>query len=377
MVSADDLVVTSDQSDLNTTLRAALADISSSVALRRDLATDTGYDGESWRRLTGEVGLSGLTIPEEFGGVGLGPMEAAGAHTELGRALYPGPYLSTHLLSTALLASGDRDAQADWLPGLAAGELVGAVAVADKAGSWSAADGVVANRADGDGWRLSGTRWYVIAGHVADVLLVSASTGKDPALFLVPTGAEEVSAAGVAGLDLTRRVATVSLENAPAALLAAADVAPAVLDAVRSTLLVATAAEAAGGIDWCLDTSVAYAKTREQFGRPIGSFQAVAHACVDILAERELAFAAVRYAAAASAEGAEDRDLAALVAVLRTGEAYARVTEATIHLLGGLGFTWDHDAHLYYRRARSGRLLSGRPQEHREAIAILAGAVGG
>jgi alkylation response protein AidB-like acyl-CoA dehydrogenase len=370
----DDLIVTSDQADFNATLRSVLADISSPAVLRQSMDTDRGYDEQTWKRLTSEIGLSAVTVPEEFGGLGLGPAEAAGVHTELGRALYPGPFLATHLLTVALLASGDRDAQAEWLPQISQGDVVGAVAAADKAGRWSTSEATVAARTDGDRWSLYGTRWFVVSGHVADLLLVPAGTGRDRSLFLVPTGPRGVRADPVPGLDLTRRVATVSFDGAPATLLGIVGAAQPVLDAVRTSLLLATAAEAAGGIGWCLDTSVAYAKTREQFGRPIGSFQSVAHNCVDMLADHELASAAARYAAVACAQDADDHELATRVAVLRNGQAYRRVTEATIHLLGGLGFTWEHDAHLYYRRAWSGQLLAGHPHEHRDAIATLAGA---
>src|ERR1700694_970555 len=153
-------MVTPDQADFNATLRNVLANISSPSAIRHSMDTDRGYDEQTWKRLTSEIGLSALMVPEEFGGLGLGPAEVAGVNTELGRALYPGPFVSTYLLTMALLASGDGDAQAEWLPQISGGEVVGAVAAADKAGRWPIANDTVAARGDGDRWRLTGTRWF-------------------------------------------------------------------------------------------------------------------------------------------------------------------------------------------------------------------------
>ncbi len=398
----DRLALTGDERTLQGTLREFLEAQLPSLALRSVLDGDSGYSTQLHTRLTGELGLGGLTIPEDFGGLGMSEAEACVVHAELGRALYPGPFLPGCLAATALVASGDLSACKHWLPLLADGSATGTVAPAGQDGSWQAGSGAVreekaagasapgtvapagedgswragsgAVRAEktAGGWRLHGRRWYVLAAHAADIVIVPAA-GAGPLLFLVESGSPGLAVTPMTGLDLTRRTCAVSFDGTPARLLASDGDAAAALARAEQSFLLATAAEAAGGIGWCLDVSVSYANEREQFGRPIGSFQAVAHQCADMLAGLQSATAAARYAAVASAAGSDDAALAARVAVLRAGESYRRVTEAAIHLLGGTGFTWEHDAHLYYRRAWSAQALAGGPQEHRAAIAGLAG----
>ena len=373
MAKSETLARSEDQHALQDTLRGFLTDQLPSAALRGALETEAGYSPELHSRLAGELGLTGLTIPEEFGGLGMSPAEASVVHAELGRALYPGPFLSSCLAAGVLLAVGDRAAQERWLPLLADGSVTGTVAAAGEAGHWSPGpDSVRAERAPG-GWRLYGHRWYVIAGHVADIVLVPAVTESGPAMFLVESSSLGYTASGQLGLDLTRRVCVTAFDEAPAVLLAEGENATAALDRAERDFLLATAAEAAGGIGWCLDATIAYAKDRVQFGQPIGAFQAVAHACVDMLADFQSASAAARYAAIATADGSAEAPMAAHVAALRAGEAYRAVTESAIHVFGGVGFTWEHDAHLYYRRAWSAERLAGGPQAHRAAISDLAG----
>ena len=251
--------------------------------------------------------------------------------------------------------------------------MIGTLAAAGEAGHWSPGpDSVRAERAPG-GWRLYGHRWYVIAAHVADIVVVPAMTESGLAMFLVESRSLGYTASGQLGLDLTRRVCVTAFDEAPAVLLGQGEDAAAALDRAERDFLLATAAEAAGGIGWCLDATIAYAKERVQFDQPIGSFQAVAHACVDMLAEFQAVSAAARYAAIAAADGSAEAPMAAHVAALRAGQAYRAVTESAIHVFGGIGFTWEHDAHLYYRRAWSAERLAGGPQAHRSAISDLAG----
>ena len=373
MAESDTLALSEDQHALQDTLRGFLADQLPSTALRTALETEAGYSPELHARLAGELGLTGLTIPEDYGGLGMSQAEASVVHTELGRVLYPGPFLSSGLAAGVLLAADDRTATERWLPLLADGTVTGTVAAAGEAGYWSPGpDSVRAERAPG-GWRLYGHRWYVIAGHVADIVVVPAITDSGLAMFLVESRSLGYTASGQLGLDLTRRVCVTAFDEAPAVLLGRGDSAAAALDRAERDFLLATAAEAAGGIGWCLDATIAYAKERVQFDQPIGSFQAVAHACVDMLAAFQAVSAAARYAAIAAAEGSADAPMAAHVAALRAGEAYRAVTESAIHVFGGIGFTWEHDAHLYYRRAWSAERLAGGPQAHRSAISDLAG----
>jgi alkylation response protein AidB-like acyl-CoA dehydrogenase len=402
MAIRDRLALTDDERTLQGTLRKFLTAELPSAALRSVLDSDTGYSRQLHARLISELGLGGLTIPEDFGGLGMSQAEACVVHAELGRALYPGPFLPSGLAATALLATGDLAGCKQWLPLLADGSATGTVAPAGEDGSWgtgactvraekttdgSAAGTIAPGGEDGSwqagsgavraekaagGWRLHGRRWYVLAAHAADIVIVPAA-GAESALFLVESPAPGLAVTPMTGLDLTRRACAVTFDGTPARLLASGADAVTALGRVEHEFLLATAAEAAGGISWCLDVSVSHAKEREQFGRPIGSFQAVAHECADMLADLQSATAAARYAAVASAAGSDDAALAVRVAVLRAGESYRRVSEAAIHLLGGTGFTWEHDAHLYYRRAWSAQRLAGGPHAHRAAIADLAG----
>ena len=365
-----------DQRALQDTLRAFLADQLPPQALRAALETQAGYSQELHARLAGDLGLAGLMIPAEFGGFARSQAEASVMHTELGRALYPGPFLPSALTAGVLLAAGDRAAQEQWLPHLAKGSVTGTVAAAGEAGFWAPGpDMVRAVRAPG-GWRLYGHRWFVIAAHVADIVVVPAITDDGLGVFLAETRALGFTASGQLGLDLTRRVCVTAFDEVPAVLLARDEVASAALEQAERDFLLATAAEAVGGISWCLDAAIAYARDRERFGSPNGSFAELAQACVDMLAQFQEISATARSASIAAAESSDEAPVAAHVAALRAGEAYRAVTETATKLFGGVGVSWEHDAHLYYRRAYSAERLSGGPQAHRAAIIGLHGPVG-
>jgi len=367
MTSSETLPLSEDQQALQDTLRGFLAGQFPPAALRAALETRAGYSPELHARLAGELGLAGLTIPREFGGRGLSQVEATVVHSELGRALYPGPLLAT-MLAGGMLATSERAPRERWLPLLADGSVIATVAAADEGGRWVfGPDSVRAERASG-GWRLYGHRWYVLGAHAADVVVVPAVAESGPAMFLADPGSLGCTVSGQLGLDVTRRVCVTAFDAAPALLIGEGEVATAALEQAERDFLLATAAEAAGGIGWCLDAAIAYAEDREQFAQTIGAFQAVAQACVDILAAFQEVSAATRYAAAAAAEGGAEAAKAAHVAALRAGEAYRAVTESAVHLFGGNGLAWEHDVHLYYRRAWSAERLAGGPQAHRDAI---------
>ena len=344
-----------DQHARHDSLRTILTDQLPGAELRSALDGEPGYAPDLHARLAGELGLSGWTIPEEFGGLGNSQVEACAIHVELGRALYPGPFLPASVAAGALLATGHREACEQWLPRLAAGLVAGTVAAADETGHWKAG-GVRADYGTG-GWRLSGRRWYVVAAHVAGIVMVPAVTETGLAMFLAETGLPGLEVSRQLDLDLTRRVSTVTFEAAPAVLLTK-DGAAALARAERE-FLIATAAEAAGGIGWCLDASLAHVRDQD------GSFEAVAGFCVDMLADLENVAAAARYAAAATDVTAPDAQKAARVATLRAGESYRRAAEAAIGLVGEAR---EADAQLYYRRAFSAERLSGGPQAHRDAL---------
>ena len=373
MTSSETVPLSQDQQALQDTLRGFLADQLPSAALRAALETPAGYSPEMHARLVGEFGLTGLTIPREFGGLGMSPAEASVVHTELGRVLYPGPYLSSALAAVVLLATGDRAAQERWLPLLADGSVIATVAAAGEDGHWGfGPDSARAERVPG-GWRLYGHRWYVLAAHAADLVVVPAMTESSRAMFLADPRSLGCTVSGQLGLDVTRRVCVTAFDEAPAVLIGAGEVAAATLEQAERDFLLATAAEAVGGLGWCLDEAIAYARNREQFGQSIGSFHAVAQACVDILASFQEVSATVRGAAVAAAEDSDEARKAAHLAALQAGEAYRTVTESAVHLFGGKGVNWEHDVHLYYRRAWSAERLAGGPQAHRDAIAERAG----
>jgi len=367
MAMRDSVDLSDDQHARHDTLRAILTDQLSSAELRAALDGEPGYHPDLHARLAAELSLSGWTIPEEFGGLGKSQVEACAVHIELGRALYPGPFLPSSVAAGALLATGHRESCEQWLPRLAAGTVAGTVAAADEAGHWRAG-GVTADYGTG-GWRLSGRRWYVVAAHVAGIVVVPAVTDTGLAMFLAETGSAGLEISRQLDLDLTRRISIIAFEAAPAVLLTRYP--DAALARAEREFLIATAAEAAGGIGWCLDASLAYVEDRERLGRPAGSFEAAAQLCIDMVADLESVSSAARYAAVATASDAADAPKAARVAALRAGESYRGVTEAAIGLFGGVGFAREHDAHLYYRRAWSAERLAGGPQAHRTALEAL------
>ena len=363
----DSVDVSEDPHTQHDTLRAFLTDQLSSAELRSALESEPGYRPELHAKLADQLGLSGWTIPEEFGGLGKSQVEACAIHVELGRALYPGPFLPSSVAAGALLATGHREACERWLPQLAAGTVAGTVAAADEAGYWAPGPGGVRADYGTGGWRLSGRRWYVAAAHAAGILVVPAITESGLAMFLAETGSPSLDLSRQLDLDLTRRISIVSFEAAPAVLLTK-DAGAALARAERE-FLIGTAAEAAGGIGWCLDASLAYVREHGESERLGGSFAAVASFCVDMLADLENVSAAARYAAAASDVGAADAQKAAHAAALQAGDSYRRTAVAAIGLFGDIGFTQEHDAQLYYRRAWSAERLSGGPQAHRDALA--------
>jgi alkylation response protein AidB-like acyl-CoA dehydrogenase len=370
---------TDEQRELAATLRRFLQDKSGSSEVRRLMQTEAGYDPRTWAQLAGQLGLPGLIIPEKHGGSGAGPVELALVCEEMGRALLCAPYFATAVLATAaLLASGDEAAQEEFLPGIADGATIATLAVSEDDGAWRA-EGVSARaRRSGDGYVLDGRKSFVIDGHTAGLLLVVAQADGGPTLFAVRGDAEGLGRRPLQTLDLTRKQAALSLDAVPARLIGAEGSAADVVAATLRLAAVALAAEQVGGAQRCLDMSVEYAKIRMQFGRPVGSFQAIKHMCADMLLEVESARSAAYYAAWAAQDGSDELPLVASLAKACCSEAYFRAAADNIQIHGGIGFTWEHDAHLYYRRAKSAELMLGTPAEHREIAAgyLIEGAGG-
>jgi alkylation response protein AidB-like acyl-CoA dehydrogenase len=368
---------TDEQRELAATLRRFLQDKSGSSEVRRLMLTEAGYDPQTWSQLAGQLGLPGLVIPEKHGGSGAGPVELALVCEEMGRALLCAPFFATAVLAAqALLASGDQAAQEEFLPGIADGATIATLAVSEDDGAWNARGAAARARRSGDGYVLDGRKSFVIDGHAAGLLLVVAQADGGPSLFAVRGDADGLARRPLETLDLTRKQAALSLDAVPARLIGAEGSAADVVARTLRLAAVALAAEQVGGAQRCLDMSVEYAKIRMQFGRPIGSFQAIKHMCADMLLEIESARSAAYYAAWAAQDGSDELPLLASLAKACCSEAYFRAAADNIQIHGGIGFTWEHDAHLYYRRAKSSELMLGTPAEHREIAAgyLIEGA---
>jgi alkylation response protein AidB-like acyl-CoA dehydrogenase len=378
-----------EQHELQATVRRLL-ERSADGAVRRAVESDAGYDTEVWARLAGEVGAAALAVPERFGGAGFSVLESLLVLEELGRALTPSPMLGSGVLATqALLLSGDEGACADLLPGLASGERTAALAWAGPKGCWRP-DGtaVTACPTSGRGWSLTGRAHYVLDGDTAHDLLVAARTGDGVALFAVPAAAEDADRGlvrePVNGMDLTRRLCTLTLDHCEGRMLGADGAGSQVLARVRDLGCAALAMEHVGAAARCLDLTVGHAQEREQFGRPIGSFQALKHRLADLYVLVETARSAA-YAAAWAAADADDTDdtgdtgdtgddLAhwAALAKVYCSEALFAVASEAVQIHGGIAITWEHDAQLYLKRAHGGLQLFGQPRAH---LARLGDAV--
>jgi alkylation response protein AidB-like acyl-CoA dehydrogenase len=365
-----------EQEALRASVRKFLAQYSSSKAVRAQIESTAGYDDDVWRQMADQMGLPSLAIPEEYGGSGFGPAELGIVLEEAGRALLCSPYFATVALAgQALTGCGDEPAKRRWLPAIASGDLTATLAVAEEPGSWDLAE--IATRAtqEGDGWVLDGTKTFVIDGHTADLLLVIARTESGGlGLFAVVGNAAGLGRQRLEALDLTRRLARLEFTGTQAILASGHGDATEALDRVLDLVYAAAAVEQVGGAHRCLDMAVDYAKLRVQFGRPIGSFQAIKHKCVDMLVEVESARSAAYYAIGVAAEGPADQlPSAAALAKAYCSEAYTHAAKENIQVHGGIGFTWEHDAHLYLRRAKSSELLFGAPASHRKRLAELVG----
>jgi alkylation response protein AidB-like acyl-CoA dehydrogenase len=360
--------------ELRLVVREFLRARSPSREVRRLMEAGENRDDEVWALLTGQLGLSGIAVPEEYGGAGYGPVELGIVLEEMGGALLVAPYFATVALAgQALAASGDSAAMERWLPGIADGSLTAAFAIAEDSGLWDLAEVATTAEPAGPGWAVTGTKLFVVDGHTADLLLVVARAPDGPGIFCVEGGAAGVERAKLDALDLTRALASVTLRGAPATRVGAGRDANQWLAEITDLVLAALAAEQIGGAARCLDLAVEYAKVREQFGRPIGSFQAIKHKCANLLLEVESGRSAVYHASAAVAAREPDAALAAALAYAYCSQAFTHAAKECIQIHGGIGYTWEHDAHLYLRRAKSSELLFGPPGRQRTRLAELAG----
>jgi alkylation response protein AidB-like acyl-CoA dehydrogenase len=377
-----DLSFDQEQEALRTSARDFLSAHSASADVRRAMETESGWDPELWQRIGTELGWPAVVIPEAYGGLGLGPIELVALMEEMGAALLCSPFFSSVCLAGGvLLAGGSEEQKQALLPEIASGQTVATVAFTEASGRWDASGIDATARRDGPDWILSGQKTFVPDGGSANLLLVATRLEGSEAeegvcLFAVPATAEGVTTRSLPTVDQTRRQGEVVLDEVRIpgdALVGPAGGGWPILSGAIDGALIALAAEQLGGAQRCLDMTVAYAKERHQFGRPIGSFQAIKHKCADMMVLVESARSAVYYAAAAQAEGDPELPTLASLAKAYCSDAYFRCAAESIQIHGGVGFTWEYDVHLYFKRAKSSETLLGDATFHRERIAGRVG----
>ena len=369
-----DIVFSDEQQELRATVRAFLEQKSPESEVRRLMETESGYDPAVWTQMATQLGLQGLAVPEAYGGSGYSFVELGIVLEEMGASLLCAPFFSTVVLAAStLLRSGDEAAMAEWLPGIADGSVIATLAHLEDSGRGGEADVAAVASATGDGWSITGTKSFVIDGHVADLVLVAARTEAGVSLFSVRGDAPGLGRTRLETLDLTRTQARLQLDQVPATLVGVDGQGWALLADVFDLAVTGLAAEQAGGSQRVLDMAAAYAGERVQFGRIIGSFQAIKHKCANVLMEVELAKTAAYNAVWTAAEAPDELPEAAAIAAAFCSEAYVFAASENIQIHGGMGFTYEHPAHLYLRRAKSSELLFGLPSEWRERLAVLVG----
>ena len=362
--SSGTFLLSEEREEFRRSVRGFLERTSPESEVRRLMATDEGYDAAAWHRMAEELGLQGLAIPEEYGGSGYGWNELVLVFEEMGRALVCAPFFATvALAANALLTAGTEEARRDYLPGIASGDTIATLALTEDSGRW---DEAAVTLAASDG-RLHGHKMYVIDGHQASLIIVAARSDDGVGLFAVEGNAPGLERTQLVTMDLTRKQARLEFDGTPARPIG--PLAPAVLDRAA----VALAAEQAGSAARCLEMATDYANERIQFGRPIGSFQAIKHKCAELLMEVESARSAAYYAGWAAGEAEDELAVAAPLAKAYCSEAFFHAAADNIQIHGGIGVTWEHPAHLYFKRAKTSELLLGDPAYHRELLAQRLG----
>ena len=368
-----------DQDSLRDVVRSFMDAKSTEEDVRTLMDTESGYDTAVWAQMGGELGLQGLHIPEQFGGQGYGFVELAIVFEEMGRKLLCAPYFATvALAANAILNAGTDAEKGALLPGIASGETIGALAFTEANGRWDADGITMVAKGSGSDWTLDGEKMFVIDGHNADLIVVVArtegTTGEDGISFFTVAGdAAGLTRTPLATMDQTRKQARLEFKGVKATPLGAPGAGWAALSKTLDQAAVCLSNEMVGGAQFVLDMSVEYAKVRVQFGRPIGSFQAIKHKCADMLLEVESAKSAAYYSAWAAAEDNEELPVVASLSKAYCSDAYFHATAENIQIHGGIGFTWEHPAHLYFKRAKSSEILLGDATYHRELLAQRIG----
>jgi len=379
---------TEEQQMIRETAAQFLADNCDPAAVRRAMATDSGFDAQLWQRVSGEMYWSAIHIPEEYGGLGLGYVELVAVMEQMGRYLLCAPFFSSVCLGVnALLVAGSEAQKSEYLPQLADGSLRATLAWCDASGQWGAEAVSATLGQRGDGLVLNGSCRYVVDGHTADLLIVAArapgSAGVEGiSLLLLPADTAGVTREWLPSMDQTRKLAELRFDNVALPASAVLGAQGAAWPALEKTLALATialAAEQAGGTQQILDMAVAYTRERQQFGRSIASFQAIKHKAADMMLKAEACKSAVYYAACIAQEalsgGAQGVELAEAASLAKAycSEAYFFNAGTAMQMHGGVGFTWEYDVHLYFKRARASESFLGDASAHRERIAVELG----
>jgi alkylation response protein AidB-like acyl-CoA dehydrogenase len=367
-----------EQEELRRAARSFLATHSSPEKVRAAMASDDGFDRDVWRRIGQEMGWTAILVPEEHGGLGLTYVELIALLEVMGATLLCSPFFSTICLAGNLLRIGGSQTQKkEYLPGIASGETIATLAFTEANGRCDASTIEAVAKPDGNNFILNGTKTFVLDGNVAAFLIVAArepgSMGQEGVrLLIVPADAPGVERRSLPTMDQTRRQAEIRLQDVrvPAASLIGNEGGGwPLLEKTLQLAAIALSAEQVGGAQRCLDMTVEYAKERKQFGRPIGSFQAIKHKCADMLLQVESARSASYYAGWAAAVDDPELPVLASLAKAYCSDAYFQCTAESIQIHGGVGFSWEYDVHLYFKRAKSSEIFLGSPAYHREIVA--------
>jgi alkylation response protein AidB-like acyl-CoA dehydrogenase len=368
-----------EQDQLREHVRRFMEDKSPSAEVRRLMETTEGYDPAVWQQMAQELGLQSLHIPEAYGGQGFTFIELGIVLEEMGRVLLCAPYFSTVVLAAnAIMNAGTEEQRQALLPGIASGETIAALAFTEPNGKWDAAGITMEAKGSGDSYMLDGTKHFVIDGHTANLIVVAARTAgsggeEGISFFTVDGDASGLTRTPLSTMDQTRKQARLDFSGVEAKPLGEPGSGWAALSKTLDQAAVALANEMVGGAQKVLEMSVEYAKVRVQFGRPIGSFQAIKHKCADMLLEVESGKSAAYYASWAAAEDNDELPVVASLAKAYCSDAYFHAAAENIQIHGGIGFTWEHDAHLYFKRAKSSEILLGDATYHRELLAQRIG----
>ena len=365
---------THEQDEFRTVLRRYFAETSPPAKVRRAMETDTGWVASSWREMNQQLGLCGVHVPETYGGQGFGFVELGIVLEEMGRALVCAPYFASAVLATNATLNGASDVQKKvLLPSIASGETIATLAWVESGGDWSPAATETIATPSGTRFTLNGTKHFVVDGASADILVVLArakATEGDTglSLFLVRSDAKGVTRQPLKTLDPTRKLARIRFDDAEAELIGEAGAAAAPMTKTLQQAAICLASEMVGGAERLRESALDFAKMRVQFGRPIAQFQSMKHKQAEMLLDVELAKSAAYYAAAAAAD--DDPDLPALASLAKASasEAYLQTAIHTIQIHGGIGFTWDNDTHLWFKRAKSSEVFLGDATFHREQM---------